>query len=174
MTHPLHLFKFCPKCGSPHFVENNEKSKRCEDCSFVYYFNPSASTVALIVNNDGELLVATRAKEPVKGTLDLPGGFVDLNETIEETVVREIKEEANLNVNRVEYLFSETNIYPYSGFDVHTVDFVFRCFVDDISPMKAADDVSKLEFIKIENLNPELFGLTSIQNIIRKIKTTKI
>lgn len=44
--HPLELFKYCPKCGSPHFEVNNEKSKRCADCGFVYYFNSSAATVA--------------------------------------------------------------------------------------------------------------------------------
>ena len=31
--HPLELFKYCPKCGSSHFVVNNEKSKRCADCA---------------------------------------------------------------------------------------------------------------------------------------------
>mgnify|MGYP000800617137 CR=1 FL=1 len=49
--HPLELFKYCPKCGSPHFEVNNEKSKRCADCGFVYYFNSSAATVAFILND---------------------------------------------------------------------------------------------------------------------------
>ena len=41
--HPFAQFHFCPKCGSPRFVEHNEKSKQCEDCGFVYYFNPQCS-----------------------------------------------------------------------------------------------------------------------------------
>ena len=45
--HPFAQFHFCPKCGSPRFVEHNEKSKQCEDCGFVYYFNPSAATCLL-------------------------------------------------------------------------------------------------------------------------------
>ena len=69
--HPLELFKFCPKCGSSAFVENNEKSKRCDECGFVYYFNASSATVAFILNEKQELLVCRRAKEPAKGTLDL-------------------------------------------------------------------------------------------------------
>ena len=72
MPHPLEQFRFCPKCGSAHFVEHNQKSKECRDCGFVYYFNPSAATVAVILNEKGELLVARRAKEPAKGTLDEP------------------------------------------------------------------------------------------------------
>ena len=72
MEHPLSQFKYCPKCGSAHFEVHNEKSKQCADCGFVYYFNPSSATVALILNERDELLVCRRAKEPAKGTLDLP------------------------------------------------------------------------------------------------------
>ena len=85
--HPLELFKYCPKCGSPHFEVNNEKSKRCADCGFVYYFNSSAATVAFILNDKNELLVCRRGKEPAKGTLDLSGGFIDMHETGEEGVL---------------------------------------------------------------------------------------
>ena len=67
MEHPFSQFKYCPKCGSVHFEINNEKSKRCADCEFVYYFNPSAATVALIMNERNELLVCRRAKDPAKG-----------------------------------------------------------------------------------------------------------
>ena len=60
-------FKYCPKCGSKHFVTNNEKSKKCENCGFVYYINPSSATATFIVNDKGELLVNRRGKEPAKG-----------------------------------------------------------------------------------------------------------
>ena len=174
MIHPLYQFKYCPKCGSYRFVENNFKSKRCEDCGFIYYFNSCASTMAIIINDNGELLVATRAKDPVKGTLDLPGGFVDMGETGEEAVVREVKEETYLDVTDVKYLFSAINVYNYSDFDVHTLDFVYECRVKNFNDMKAADDVGELQFIKIEELNPELFGLNSVKGVIRKIKQSKI
>lgn len=100
MKHPLAQFLYCPECGSPHFEVNNEKSKKCTDCGFVYYFNPSAATVALILNEKNELLVCRRAKEPAKGTLDLPGGFIDMNETGEEGVAREVLEETGLKVKK--------------------------------------------------------------------------
>ena len=82
--HPLDKFRYCPACGSKHFEIQDEKSKKCENCGFEYYLNPSAANVALIVNDKDELLVATRKKEPAKGTLDLPGGFADIGETAEE------------------------------------------------------------------------------------------
>ncbi len=174
MIHPLSQFKFCPKCGSDKFVENNIKSKRCETCGFVYYFNSCAATVAVIVNEDKELLVATRAHEPAKGTLDLPGGFVDLHETGEEALRREVKEETGLDLDKIKYLFSVPNIYVYSGFEVHTLDLVYLCEVKDIHALKAEDDVAKLEFIKISELNPDLFGLLSIKEVIQKIQKMAI
>ena len=131
--HPFAQFHFCPKCGSPRFVEHNEKSKQCEDCGFVYYFNPSAATVAVILNERQELLACRRGKEPAKGTLDLPGGFSDCFESSEEGVAREVKEETGLEVTRTEFLFSLPNTYLYSGFLVHTVDCFFRCTVADSS-----------------------------------------
>lgn len=172
--HPLHQFKFCPKCGSSHFVENNIKSKRCETCGFVYYFNPSSSTIAIIINSNGELLVATRAHDPAKGTFDLPGGFVDMNETGEEAVIREVKEETGLHVSQAKYMFSIPNTYVYSGFEVHTLDLVYLCKVDDMRNMQAEDDVASLQFIKISELNPDLFGLRSVKEVIQEIKIMKI
>ena len=57
MSHVLDKFKFCPVCGSPNFEINNIKSKKCKDCGFSYYLNPSSATVAFILNEKDELLV---------------------------------------------------------------------------------------------------------------------
>ena len=76
--HPLHQFKFCPVCGQPTFVIHNEKANECTHCGFVYYFNPSSAVACFIRSEAGELLLVRRAKDPGKGTLDLPGGFVDM------------------------------------------------------------------------------------------------
>lgn len=163
MNHPLHLFKYCPKCGSNHFVVNNEKSKKCQQCNFTYYFNPSAAAVAVIENQRGEILVARRAKEPAKGMLDLPGGFADLNETIEQSVIREVLEETGLCVRSYEYLFSIPNIYLYSALEVHTMDLFFKCYIDDITTLSPQDDVEDLFFMKKEDINPNDFGMQSVR-----------
>lgn len=96
MSHVLDKFQFCPVCGSNHFEINNIKSKKCKDCGFSYYLNPSSATVALILNSKEELLAVRRKKDPAKGALDLPGGFVDMDETGEEGMAREVKEETGL------------------------------------------------------------------------------
>jgi len=164
--HPLELFWYCPRCGSSCFVENNFKSKKCADCDFVYFFNTSSSVAAFITDPEGKLLVAVRAHEPAKGTLDLPGGFVDLHETGEEAVKREVFEETGLVVDRIRYLFSLPNVYTYSGFDVHTLDLFYQCEIDNLSDWQAADDVEELFFLPENEIHPERFGLDSVRKAV--------
>ena len=166
--HPLELFKYCPKCGSSHFVVNNEKSKRCADCGFVYYFNSSAATVAFILNERNELLVCRRGKEPKKGTLDLSGGFIDMYETGEEGVAREVLEETGLKVEKAADLFSLPNTYLYSGFLVHTLDQFFLCTVEDTAHLEAMDDVADSFWMPLDKVNPEEFGLDSVREGVKR------
>jgi ADP-ribose pyrophosphatase YjhB (NUDIX family) len=165
--HPLSPFQYCPKCGSPRFEENNFKSKKCSNCGFIYYFNSSAATAIFVTTEEGKLLVVRRAKEPAQGTLDLPGGFVDMFETGEEAIIREVGEETGLVIANPRYLFSLPNIYTYSGFDVHTLDLFYECKVRNIGRLQAADDASELYFLDRKEIDPDLFGLDSIRKAIR-------
>ena len=161
--HPLEKFRFCPVCGSDLFVENNFKSKKCSACGFTYYANPSSATAAFIVRDNGQLLVAQRGKEPAKGTLDLVGGFVDMDETGEEGIRREVLEETGMTVDNCRYLFSLPNLYTYSGMTIHTLDMFFLIRVPDDAQPKAADDVAELRWVSLDALQPEAFGLWSIR-----------
>lgn len=170
--HPLELFKYCPKCGSSHFEIHNEKSKHCTDCGFTYYFNSSAATVAFILNHRNELLVCRRGKEPAKGTLDLPGGFIDMYETGEEGVAREVREETGLEVTNARYLFSLPNTYLYSGFLVHTLDLFFVCTVKNDDCLQAMDDVAASSWVPLDKIDPGAFGLDSVRTGIQRFFDT--
>ncbi len=163
MEHPLHQFVYCPVCGQRSFNERNEKAKRCDACGFVYYFNPSAAVACFIRNSQGELLTVRRAKDPARDTLDLPGGFVDMHESAEDAVRREVKEETGLDITTCRYLFSIPNIYPYAGFDVHTVDLFYECHIDDFSTARAADDAAGIVILPLSSLSIDNFGLPSIR-----------
>ena len=169
--HLLDTFKHCPKCGSDTFAENDFKSKRCGNCGFVYYLNPSAANVAVITDGKGNILVATRSKEPAKGTLDLPGGFCDCHESAEEGVIREVLEETGLKVTATRYLFSIPNIYSYSGMEIHTMDLFFECRTADKATLRAADDVQELQWMALETLDSNLFGLRSIREGVERLKS---
>ncbi len=163
--HHLDKFRYCPACGSPQFVVNDFKSKRCMDCGFTYYFNAGAATVAIIENERGEVLVARRACEPAKGTLDLIGGFVDPGERSEEAMVREIKEETGIEVkeSQLKYLFSLPNIYNFSNFPVHTTDAFFHVRISSDTTFEAKDDVADCWWVKKETLNTADIGLDSVR-----------
>ena len=106
--------------------------------------------------------MARRGKEPAKGTLDLPGGFVDMQETIEDGMRREIQEETRLMVSEVKYLFSIPNQYLYSDMLIHTIDMFYEVYVsNDVHPV-ADDDAAALEWLPLEQVNPKDFGLKSI------------
>ena len=61
-------------------------------------FQSFLAVACFIRNSKGELLLVRRAKEPAKGTLDLPGGFVDMYESAEDAAHREVKEETGLDI----------------------------------------------------------------------------
>lgn len=167
--HPLEKFIFCPCCGSDRFAENSGKSKKCGNCGFEQFLNPSAAYVAIISDNQGRWLVTRRKEEPAKGTLDLPGGFSDIGETAEQGMAREVKEETNLTVTSCRYLFSIPNTYQYSGFNVPTLDMFFECKVEDTSTLKAMDDAAECIWMKPEDIKPEEFGLTSIREGVSRL-----
>ncbi len=150
----LSKFKYCPICGSSHFNISSEKSRKCEDCGFEYFVNPSSANVAFILNEKGELLVERRKNNPAKGTLDLPGGFADMNETVEEGLRREVMEETGLEVTELKY---------------------FSCKVKDDSHVKANDDAAECMWIPLKEIKTELFGLSSIRSgLIDFIKKNNI
>lgn len=161
-------FQYCPSCGSGEFLLNNEKSKHCRQCGFTLYVNASSAVAVFIENELGELLVCRRGKEPAKGTLDLPGGFVDAAETAEEAVEREIAEELNAVVIESVYLFSLPNEYEYSGLTVPTLDMFYRCRLAQTDRLQAADDVAECFFVAKHAINPADFGLQSVRKAVTR------
>ncbi len=168
MSHVLDKFKYCPICGSPHFEVNNVKSKKCADCGFVYYLNPSSATVALILNEKDELLVVRRKNEPGKDMLDMPGGFIDMYETGEEGVAREVKEETGLDATETNYLFSYPNTYLYSDFVVHTLDMFYLIKVKSLSHIEAMDDAAAYYWIPLKELDIDQFAFDSIKKGLQR------
>ena len=96
-----------------------------------------------------------------------------MDETGEEGVSREVKEETGLEATEVTYLFSIPNLYLYSGFLVHTLDMFYRVKVKDLSHVEAMDDAAEYYWIPLSELHPEDFGLQSINNGVRRFLVKK-
>ncbi len=167
MTQPDKVIKYCPKCGSHRFLFEGERSFKCQDCFFHFFINSSAAVAGVIMNAKGEMLLTIRAFEPRKGCFDLPGGFVDPMESAEEALIREIKEELNLDIEQMVYLASFPNEYVFSDFSVYTTDLGFLCQVSDFSKIQVKDDIIGYEFVKPEAINFEKISSLSIANIIK-------
>jgi mutator protein MutT len=130
----------------------------------------AAAVVAVIYNNNDEILLTRRKHNPFAGFLDLPGGFVNLHETAENAVIREIKEELNIDVSEYKFVATYPNEYVFGGIQYFTEDIVFLCRIADFSSISANDDISDYEFRTIDKINIDEIGLNSIKNVIQYIK----
>lgn len=166
---PSEVFRFCPKCGSGGFTPDTEKSMKCSSCGFRYFINMSASVAAIIRNDKNEVLFTVRKHDPAAGKLDLPGGFVDLGETGEDAIAREISEELNLKISKIEFLGTFTNKYLFGEIEYQTLDLVFICSVGTFRGLTVADDVSGYVFRDPAQVKPEEIGLDSIKEIVSYI-----
>lgn len=168
-THPVNVFKFCPRCGSAHFPATSNRSFKCEDCSFNYYVNSSAAVAILLFNEKGELLLTRRAFEPYIGKLDLPGGFIDPMESAEQAAIREIQEELGISVHSLEYFGTFPNEYVFSEFSVFTMDIAFLAKTENLHEMTAMDDVASFEFFLPKEVDLDELPSISMKNIIKKL-----
>jgi ADP-ribose pyrophosphatase YjhB (NUDIX family) len=84
------------------------------------------------------VLFIRRAKEPRKGFLALPGGFVDPGESAEQATVRECKEETGLDIKDVKYAANFPNTYEYKTVCYSTCDIFFTARVDDPEKLENA------------------------------------
>ena len=161
-----HLFVHCPGCGQATLTPATEKSFSCGACQFVFYLNCAAACIAVIVNEKNQLLVTQRKQDPFKGKLDLPGGFAEPGESIEQSLIREIKEELDLDIIRLKYLCSFPNTYPYKSVVYPVTDMAFICDVKTFDTIKARDDIENYFFMDLLGLDKNLFGLASPKKVI--------
>ena len=126
-------FRYCPKCSAAALRPSSPKSIRCSECGFEYFFNAAGAVAALIVNQNGELLVTVRAHDPHKGKLDLPGGFIDPGESAEHALAREIKEELNLDIEDMQYVASAPTPTTINRSPTPPIDMAFTGRIDDFS-----------------------------------------
>jgi ADP-ribose pyrophosphatase YjhB (NUDIX family) len=99
---------------------------------------------------------------------DLPGGFVDPDESLEQAVQRELHEELGWQPppESVRYLGSFPNTYRYDNITYKTCDTVFVVTLSDKPALQAADDVAALYWVKRSELELERFAFPSTRNAI--------
>ena len=146
----MSYLKFCSNCGKKNtkgYIDGNFRY-HCLDCDTIHYENPKP-TATLICPIKDSILLGRRAFDPGKNEWGLPGGFMELNETLEEAAERELKEETNLNGNVTKILGTCSHYGSIFG-DILLIGLIVK--IDNWDNIEAGDDVSELKLFKLDKL----------------------
>ena len=166
--HPIDCFRHCPSCGIAATPGTNPF--RCPACGFVYYFNPTVSAGAFLTDATGRYLVIRRAKDPGVGMLGIPGGFIDIGESAEEALRREVREEVGLEIAEVQFLGSFPNVYPYRGVTYPVCDLLFTGMALNPETAQELDGVAGIEWRTMASLREEEFAFDSLKAALRGLR----
>lgn len=103
--------KFCGKCGNKTASGKTERSVLCTNCGHTVYPRISPAIIVGITCNNKILLA--RGKNFRSNFYSLVAGYADIGESLEETVIREVKEEVGIDVKNIRYYKSQP--WPFSG-----------------------------------------------------------
>lgn len=121
-----------------------------------------------VVIRDGRVLLVKRGSEPLKGQWSIPGGTLELGETIVEGVVRELSEETGLNVKVLELIEVFERIFPGDGSRprYHFVILDYLCEAPEGAP-RPGSDVTDVAFASEEELPQFALTPTATRVILR-------
>jgi ADP-ribose pyrophosphatase YjhB (NUDIX family) len=92
-------FNYCPRCGST--VNHEERFGKvrpvCPQCGWIHFVDPKVAA-AVLIEQEGRVLLVRRGNEPFRGLWTLPAGFINGGEDPAEAAARECLEETGLNV----------------------------------------------------------------------------
>jgi len=103
---------FCGRCATPLRTKTAERAKECPICGQLH-FPRLAPAMIVLVERECKLLLA-RSRHFLPGMYSVLAGFVEPGESLEEAVVREVKEEVGIDVKDIKYFGSQPWPFPHS------------------------------------------------------------
>lgn len=157
-------FYYCPKCGGKLVYRSQKGACRltCVDCAYIFYENPIVGVAAIVLDEKGRVLLGRRATS-YRGLWCVPCGYVEYDEDVYAAVVREFKEETNLDIVVEDVFTVQSNFHNP---EAHTVGIWFCARVVGGTP-QAGDDLDEIAFFDLENLPPLAFP--SEQKVLRML-----
>lgn len=117
------------------------------------YPRPAVTVDAILISKQNSILLIQRSGEPFKGKWALPGGFIELHESLETACHRELEEETSLKVEQL------TQFKAYGSVDRdprgRTISVIFYSFQDEETIPVAGDDAANAQWVPLDQL-PEL------------------
>ncbi len=110
-----------------------------------------------------------RGRDPSKGLLDLPGGFVDPDESAEEALQRELIEELKLPLEHFEYRGSFPNRYLFGTVEYSVVDLIFEATLDARPQWHDSDELAGLYWCDPRQLSDDEIAFPSVLNCLRTL-----
>ena len=137
--------KFCGKCGTKTAEKPDERAIICPNCNTVVFPKISPAIIVAILCKDKILLAHNSNFEQKR--YSLVAGYVDVGETLEETVMREVKEEVGLDVKNIRYYKSQP--WAFSG----SMMIGFTAEADDTQPIRPDNvEITEADWFSRENL----------------------
>jgi len=148
---------FCPRCGAALGLEERFGKARpvCPQCGWIYFADPKVAA-AVLVEQDGRVLLARRVNEPFRGLWTLPAGFVDAGEDPARAAERECLEETGLAVQ-------VTGVLDVVGGREHPrgADFVIVYEAEVTGgELACGDDADAVDWFARDHLPPLAFAAT--------------
>jgi ADP-ribose pyrophosphatase YjhB (NUDIX family) len=163
---PSAMFRHCPRCAAARRGEADAVRFVCDACGFVYYYNVAVSSAVLLLDTKGEALFIRRARDPGRNKLAMPGGFIDRGETAEAAAIREVREEAGVKLDNLEFVTSFPNLYTYREVEYPVIDLFFVARVQDRTA-RALDDVTEVVWLPPSSLRDEDLAFPSHAKALR-------
>lgn len=161
-------FLYCSFCGG--FLEYSENNLlQCQSCLRHLHINPRPVNAAILENEKGEIMLVKRKADPSIGKWDLPGGFVDLNESVEESLKRELQEELGIIPQEIRYFDSYSDTYIYQGISYPTIGFVYTGKVKSDQKISVSSDIDGYEFFSPEDIPLKDLAFPSLEIAIKKL-----
>jgi ADP-ribose pyrophosphatase YjhB (NUDIX family) len=150
-------FNYCPRCGAlvNHEMRFGKVRPVCPECGWIHFVDPKVAA-AVLVEQDGRVLLVRRVNEPFRGMWTLPAGFINGGEDPAEAAARECLEETGLSVRVTRVLDIISGKEHPRG-----ADFIIVYQAAVVSgDMKPDDDADAVEWFRRESLPPLAFRAT--------------
>lgn len=152
--------KYCGRCGSETEIKKEERSIFCPVCKLVEYPKISPAVIVAITCNNRILLA--KGKNYKGDFYALIAGYVDIGESIEETVIREVKEEVGLDIKNLKYYKSQP--WPFSS----SLMLGFTAEGDDKQPIIADEkEIKEAAWFTRGNLPPHASDISISGDLIQ-------